>query len=120
MPTHLVTGAGAGIGAADGLVRVGDLLDHWRISSTDNRTIDEYGLLVRGLIRESGFDTDEIRAAVIASVHSDPGGWRGRYKKTACGVETAWQFSWKRAGRPWYRSWPFRRLELSLCHLAPC
>lgn len=51
-----------------GLFQGDDLLDHWRISSTHDRTIDEYGLLIRGLIRESGFDTDEIRAAVIASV----------------------------------------------------
>lgn len=51
-----------------GLFRDRQLLDHWRIASSDGRTIDELGLLVRSLIRESGFDIDAIRHAIIASV----------------------------------------------------
>lgn len=45
-----------------------DLVDHWRITTHPVRTIDELGLLVRGLLRESGLDADGVRAAVIGSV----------------------------------------------------
>jgi type III pantothenate kinase len=45
-----------------------DLTEHWRISTRPERTADELGLLVRALLRESGFEADEIRAAVIGSV----------------------------------------------------
>ena len=51
-----------------GLFEAGELLDHWRISTVAERTIDEIGLLVRTLIRESGFSTEVIRSSAIASV----------------------------------------------------
>ncbi|HUF50529.1 MAG TPA: type III pantothenate kinase [Longimicrobiales bacterium] len=51
-----------------GLFEEHELLDHWRIATYPERTVDEFGLLVRALIRESGFDADVIRAAVIGSV----------------------------------------------------
>lgn len=51
-----------------GLFEAGELVDHWRISTEPERTADELGLLVRGLIRESGFTVDAIRGASIASV----------------------------------------------------
>jgi type III pantothenate kinase len=51
-----------------GLFEDATLLDHWRMSSSPHRTADEFGLLVRSLIRESGFEADDIRAAVIGSV----------------------------------------------------
>jgi type III pantothenate kinase len=51
-----------------GLFEDAELLDHWRIATYPERTVDELGLLVRGLMRESGFDADEVRAAVIGSV----------------------------------------------------
>jgi type III pantothenate kinase len=51
-----------------GLFEADALLDHWRISTHPERTVDELGLLVRSLIRESGFNVDRIRAAAIASV----------------------------------------------------
>jgi type III pantothenate kinase len=51
-----------------GLFEDRELLDHWRIATRHERTVDELGLLVRALIRESGFDTDAIRAAAIGSV----------------------------------------------------
>jgi hypothetical protein len=50
-----------------GLFADGELADHWTISTRTQRSVDELGLLVRTLMRESGFDADEIRAAVIAS-----------------------------------------------------
>lgn len=51
-----------------GLFQDSELIDHWRIATYPERTVDELGLLVRGLIRESGYDADEVRAAVIGSV----------------------------------------------------
>lgn len=51
-----------------GLFEAGDLLDHWRFGTRPDRSVDEVGLLVRALIRESGFSVDSIRSAVIASV----------------------------------------------------
>ncbi|MBR9988731.1 MAG: type III pantothenate kinase [Gemmatimonadetes bacterium] len=51
-----------------GLFEDAELADHWRVATYPERTVDEFGLLVRALLRESGFDADEIRAAVIGSV----------------------------------------------------
>jgi type III pantothenate kinase len=51
-----------------GLFEGSELADHWRVATYPERTVDEFGLLVRALLRESGFDADEIRAAVIGSV----------------------------------------------------
>ncbi|MGH7501563.1 MAG: type III pantothenate kinase [Longimicrobiales bacterium] len=51
-----------------GLFDDGALLDHWRLETRPDRTVDELGLLTRALLRESGFDPDMIRAAAIASV----------------------------------------------------
>jgi type III pantothenate kinase len=51
-----------------GLFENGQLLDHWRITTLGDRTVDELGLLVRGLLRESGFELDAMSAASIGSV----------------------------------------------------
>ena len=51
-----------------GLFESGDLLDHWRVATQPERTVDELGLLVRGLIRESGYNMEVLRAASIGSV----------------------------------------------------
>lgn len=51
-----------------GLFKSGDLVDHWRFSTRPERSVDEIGLLVRGLVRESGFDVESLRTAVVASV----------------------------------------------------
>ena len=51
-----------------GLFEGGELIDHWRISTHPDRTVDELGLLIRSLLRESGFAVDGVRAAVIGSV----------------------------------------------------
>lgn len=51
-----------------GLFDSGNLLDHWRIATRHDHTVDELGLLVRSLLRESGFDPADISATVIASV----------------------------------------------------
>lgn len=51
-----------------GLFEAGELQEHWRISTYPERTTDEMGLLVRALIRESGFDLELVTGAAIASV----------------------------------------------------
>lgn len=51
-----------------GLFEDRELIDHWRIATRHERTVDELGLLVRSLVRESGFDEDAIRAVAIGSV----------------------------------------------------
>lgn len=51
-----------------GLHEAGDLIDHWRISTHGLGTVDELGLLIRGLLRESGFNLELLRAACIGSV----------------------------------------------------
>ena len=51
-----------------GLFDAGQLQEHWRVSTYHERTVDELGLLVRSLVRESGFELDSIAAATIASV----------------------------------------------------
>jgi type III pantothenate kinase len=45
-----------------------ELVDNWRFSTQTERTVDELGLLIRGLMRESGFGSESIDAAAIASV----------------------------------------------------
>ena len=44
------------------------LAAHWRLSTRPERTADEYGLLLRSILRESGFGADEIAGGAIASV----------------------------------------------------
>jgi type III pantothenate kinase len=51
-----------------GLFDDGTLLDHWRFATRQEDTVDELGLLVRSLVRESGFDLTGIHATMIASV----------------------------------------------------
>ncbi len=51
-----------------GLFEAGELVDHWRITTRAERTVDELGLVIRSLIRESGFNVDHVRAAAIGSV----------------------------------------------------
>lgn len=51
-----------------GLFDAGELIDHWRISTHPDRTVDEMGLLIRSLLRESGIPVEGVRAAVIGSV----------------------------------------------------
>jgi len=53
------------VGVVEGVT---DLRGHWRISTKVPRTPDEYGYLLRGLLREAGFDREVLHRAVIGSV----------------------------------------------------
>jgi type III pantothenate kinase len=47
----------------------GDTLTaHWRLSTRPERTADEYGLLLRSILRESELRADQVDGAAIASV----------------------------------------------------
>lgn len=45
-----------------------ELTGHWRLSTHPERTVDEYGLLLRSILRESGVEKSALRGAAIASV----------------------------------------------------
>ncbi len=53
------------IGAIEGR---DDVRGHWRISTQVPRTIDEFAHLLRGLLRDEGFDPAAFRRAVLGSV----------------------------------------------------
>jgi len=45
-----------------------DLRNHWRLSTPVPRTPDEYGLLLRSLLRDGGISHDDLTMAVVGSV----------------------------------------------------
>ncbi len=45
-----------------------ELVGHWRLSTHPERTVDEYGLLLRSILRESDLEPAAIQGAVLASV----------------------------------------------------
>ena len=45
-----------------------DLRHHWRVSTPIPRTPDEYGLLLRSLLRDSGISHEDLTVAVLCSV----------------------------------------------------
>jgi type III pantothenate kinase len=44
------------------------LRTHWRLSSQVPRTADEYRHLIRGMLREAGYEPEHLARAVVASV----------------------------------------------------
>ncbi len=59
-----------------GLVEDGKVVDHWRVSTLESRTADEWGLLVRGLLRASVVQEPVIGIAVCATVPAVLHEWR--------------------------------------------
>ncbi|MDX1673875.1 MAG: type III pantothenate kinase [Longimicrobiales bacterium] len=51
-----------------GIFRADELTAHWRLSTRPERTVDEYGLLIRSILRESGVEPEDVTGAVLASV----------------------------------------------------
>jgi type III pantothenate kinase len=52
------------IGAFDGSA----LRNHWRLQTSQNRTADEYGILIRQLFELSGLDPGKVSAAAVSNV----------------------------------------------------
>jgi type III pantothenate kinase len=61
-----------------GLLSDGEVRDHWRVSTLETRTADEWFVLIRGLIEDSsGLDEEELTGiAVCATVPSVLHEWR--------------------------------------------
>jgi len=51
-----------------GAYRGDDLVENWRIGTNKGRTADEYGILIRELLKVSGLDHKEIRDIILSSV----------------------------------------------------
>src|SRR5512147_1114228 len=51
-----------------GVAGAGDLLAHWRVTSTRTQTVDEYGVLFRNLFAMRGIEPGGIRGIVVSSV----------------------------------------------------
>ena len=45
-----------------------ELAGQWRLSTHPERTVDEYGLLLRSILRESAIDPEQVEGAAVASV----------------------------------------------------
>jgi type III pantothenate kinase len=59
-----------------GVVADGEVLDHWRVATDERRTSDEWGVLVRGLLRESTVGDRVQGVALCATVPSVLHEWR--------------------------------------------
>ena len=67
----------ADIGNSDtvlGLLEDGEVVAHWRVSTAEGRTADEWSVLVRGLLAEAGREVDGI--AVCSTVPAVLHEWR--------------------------------------------
>ncbi len=51
-----------------GLSREGRIVRSWRIETAKNRTEDEYGVILHGLLAQDGIDSSGIQGAVVSSV----------------------------------------------------
>ena len=51
-----------------GVYRGDDLVENWRIGTKKGRTADEYGILIRELLKVSGLDYKEISDIILSSV----------------------------------------------------
>jgi type III pantothenate kinase len=59
-----------------GLLEAGEVIDHWRVATTSQRTADEWTVLVRGLLDASPVDEAPTGVAVCATVPSVLHEWR--------------------------------------------
>jgi type III pantothenate kinase len=59
-----------------GLLKEGEVLAHWRVSTDEHRTADEWAVLVRGLLRDAPGGDDVSGIAVCATVPAVLHEWR--------------------------------------------
>ncbi|HSV40516.1 MAG TPA: type III pantothenate kinase [Nocardioidaceae bacterium] len=59
-----------------GLLEDGKVVDHWRVSTLESRTADEWGVLLRGLLRGSVIEEPVLGVAVCATVPAVLHEWR--------------------------------------------
>lgn len=51
-----------------GIYQAGELIDHWRLATSEERTADEYVLALRGLCEMGGHNMQQFKRAIISSV----------------------------------------------------
>lgn len=51
-----------------GIYRDETLIKHWRLSTSRNQTVDEYGIMICNLFSNSNLDYHEVEAIIISSV----------------------------------------------------
>src|SRR5262245_25125652 len=51
-----------------GVFREAELLAHWRLTTAQQQTVDEYGILTRNLFSLAGLDPQAIRGIIVSSV----------------------------------------------------
>jgi len=51
-----------------GLYRDKDLVHHWRLQTSRDRTSDEYGVLVRSLLQHHKIESSDVQGVIMASV----------------------------------------------------
>ena len=59
-----------------GLLRDGDVLDHWRVATDERRTSDEWAVLIRGLLADSTVADTLAGISVCATVPAVLHEWR--------------------------------------------
>jgi type III pantothenate kinase len=59
-----------------GLLTDGEVVDHWRVATDERRTADEWGVLLRGLLRDSPVPGDIDGVSVCATVPAVLHEWR--------------------------------------------
>jgi type III pantothenate kinase len=59
-----------------GLLRDGEVLDHWRVATDERRTADEWSVLIHGLLRDSSAPGEVSGVAVCATVPAVLHEWR--------------------------------------------
>ncbi len=59
-----------------GLLRDGDVLDHWRVATDERRTADEWAVLIRGLLADSTVADNLAGISVCATVPAVLHEWR--------------------------------------------
>jgi type III pantothenate kinase len=59
-----------------GLLRDGDVVDHWRVATDERRTADEWGVLLKGLLGDSPIRDPLLGVAVCSTVPAVLHEWR--------------------------------------------
>src|SRR5271157_3759286 len=66
--TNTLLGVSEATTAEPGVVHYGQLIAHWRVSTTKTQTVDEYGVLFRNLFAMNGLEVGSVQGTVISSV----------------------------------------------------
>jgi type III pantothenate kinase len=69
-----------------GLLEEGTVVDHWRVATDERRTADEWGVLLRGLLRGAMADTPVRGVAVCSTVPAVLHEWREMLRVYFAGV----------------------------------